>query len=85
MVFDSGQPPDPIESAAKGIVIGFLTWTNEKVVDLYKKFKNKELAFVDDPKLIKNILEQKRRLNGFYLKDSLKIKIYIFYSVLAYP
>ena len=51
---------DPIESAAKGATEGFLKWGEDFIKRLASKFKDKELAFIQDEKTIKRVKEQYR-------------------------
>ncbi len=49
---------DPISSVTEGVTKGFLEFTSEKISLWIKKFKNKELAFIQDTKTIKLVKEQ---------------------------
>jgi len=73
---------DPVESAAKGITKGALEWTKDeigqKVKDLITKFRNKDIAFVEDVETIKIAKEQlstsEWMLFSSYVKDK-KLRI----------
>ncbi|HLC31713.1 MAG TPA: hypothetical protein VJK51_03520 [Candidatus Nanoarchaeia archaeon] len=49
---------NPIESAASGAVKGTLDWTNEAIQSLISKFKNGNLAFIQDKETIELVKEQ---------------------------
>jgi len=51
---------DPIESASRGATEGFLKWGEDFIKKLASKFKDKELAFIQDEKTIKRVKEQYR-------------------------
>ena len=54
---------DPVKSAAegaaKGTVEGFLNWTKEQVEELARKFRDREIAFVEDKSTAETIKRQK--------------------------
>jgi hypothetical protein len=50
---------DPIESATKGATEGFLGWTEEKVKQLARWFKDRKIAFVQNPETIEVAKEQR--------------------------
>jgi hypothetical protein len=50
---------DPLESAAKGATEGALGWTEEKVKQLARKFKDRKVAFVQNPETIEVAKEQR--------------------------
>lgn len=50
-----------IESAAKGATKGFLEYTEEKVKALVRKFKDRDLAFIQDEKTIEVAKEQRKK------------------------
>ncbi len=45
---------DPIESVAKGATEEFLKWGENLIKKFVSKFKEKELAFIQDEKTIKS-------------------------------
>ncbi|MGD9275637.1 MAG: hypothetical protein PVJ67_00530 [Candidatus Pacearchaeota archaeon] len=49
---------DPIESASKGATQGFLQWGEDFIKRLATKFRDKELAFIQDEKTIQRVKEQ---------------------------
>ncbi|MBU0959322.1 MAG: hypothetical protein KKB31_05245 [Nanoarchaeota archaeon] len=51
---------DPVESAAKGATEGFLNWGTDLIKKFASKFKDKELAFIQDEKTIKRVKDQYR-------------------------
>jgi hypothetical protein len=50
---------DPIESATKGATEGALEWTEEKIKQLVRKFKDRKIAFVQNPETIEVAKEQR--------------------------
>lgn len=54
---------DPVKSAAegaaKGAVEGFLNWTKEQILELARKFKDREVGFVEDKPTAETIKRQK--------------------------
>jgi len=67
---------DPIESAAKGAVKGALEWTEEKVVELIKRFKDRDLYFVQDAKIIDLAKELREKGEFKFFKKYVKDKDY---------
>ncbi len=51
---------DHLASVSKGITEGILNWTEEKAKGLIKKFRNRELAFIEDPETIDLVKKQRR-------------------------
>ena len=49
---------DPLESISKGATKGALEWTEERIKEAVKKFKQKNLAFIQDSGTIKLAKEQ---------------------------
>ena len=49
---------DPIESASKGVAQGFLIWGEDFIKRVASKFKDKQLAFIQDEETIKRVKEQ---------------------------
>lgn len=43
---------DPVASAAKGATKAFLEYSEEKIKQFIEKFKNRDIAFVEDPEII---------------------------------
>lgn len=64
---------DPIASATEGVTKGILDWTTDKVNDFIKKFRNKELAFIQDTKTIELVREQynsgESKFYNLHIKD----------------
>ncbi len=62
---------DPVEEATSGAVKGVLDWTEDKIKAFVEKFKNRQLAFIQDQETIKLVKEQ-------YISGELNFyKIYI--------
>ena len=57
---------DPLASASEGVTKGVLSWTEEKIKSLIVKFKNKDIAFVEDPETI-NLAKKQRRTSEWAL------------------
>lgn len=72
IIFDNGTPPDPIESATKGVIKASVEISAEKLNELVKKFKNKKIAFVEDSDTIKRIQRQKEKGEWKIFKDFIK-------------
>jgi len=51
---------DPLVSLAEGAVRGFLDWTEDKIKEYVVKFRNRELAFIDDVEIINTAKEQRK-------------------------
>jgi len=49
---------DPVSSAVEGATKGFLEFSSEKIILWIKKFKNKELAFIQNTQTIELVREQ---------------------------
>ncbi len=64
---------DPIESATSGAVKGLLEWSSQKIAELTKRFKNKELAFIQEKTTIDIVREQyasgESKFYSKYIKD----------------
>ncbi len=64
---------DPLASATEGVTKGILDWTSEKVNDFIKKFRDKELAFIQDAKTIELVREQynsgESKFYNLHIKD----------------
>jgi len=69
---------DPIESASKGAVEGFLKWGEDFIKKLASKFKDKELAFIQDEKTIKRVKEQYRSGELSFYKEYIEDKEMLF-------
>jgi len=52
---------DPVESVAKGAVKAAIEWTEEKILQVYRDFKNKKLAFIEDPETIECAKKQRQK------------------------
>lgn len=69
----SSEPSDPIESATKGFTKGILEYTEDKLKDWIRKFKNKELAFIEDQETI-DVAKEVRKIGEYkffrgFIKD----------------
>lgn len=51
---------DPIESASAGVVKGTLDWTEDKLKKLVARFKNRDIAFIEDLEIINTAIEQRK-------------------------
>ncbi|KYK27099.1 hypothetical protein AYK26_00165 [Euryarchaeota archaeon SM23-78] len=64
---------DPIASVSKGATKGLLEWSEEKLKQFVKKFKDKNIAFIQDSKTIEIAKEQRKKgewvFFKFYIKD----------------
>ncbi|MCL5433694.1 MAG: hypothetical protein M1538_01805 [Candidatus Marsarchaeota archaeon] len=64
---------DPIESTAKGVTEGLLEWSKDEIKDFIIKFKNKNISFLEDPKIIQIVSEERKttesELFHKYIKD----------------
>jgi len=69
---------DPIERAAKGATKGFLEWGEEFIKKIASKFKDKELAFIQDEKTIKRVKEQYRSGELSFYKEYIEDKEMLF-------
>lgn len=65
-----------IEATSKGITKGTLEWTEEKVINLIKKFKNKNLAFIQDEEAINDAKEQRKKGEWAFFNKYIKNKDY---------
>jgi ribulose 1,5-bisphosphate carboxylase large subunit-like protein len=43
------------ENVTAGVTKGVLVWSEEKVKDLVKKFKNRKIAFIKDEEIIESL------------------------------
>lgn len=57
---------DHLASVSKGVTEGIINWTEEKAKGLVKKFRNRELAFIEDPETI-NLAKKQRRTSEWEL------------------
>jgi len=57
---------DPLASASRGALRGFLDWSEEKIKELVVKFNNRDIAFVEDPKTI-NLAKKQRKTSEWSL------------------
>lgn len=69
---------DPIESATKGATKGFLEWGEEFIKKVASKFKDKQLAFIQDEKTIKRVKEQYRSGELSFYKEYIEDKEMLF-------
>lgn len=64
---------NPISDIAEGTAKGFLDWSVDKIGSFIKRLKNKELAFIEEPKTIEIVREQYRsgeaKFYEIYIKD----------------
>jgi len=64
---------DPVESASKGVTEAILEWSEEKVKQLVRKFRDRKIAFVHDPETIEIAKEQRQtsewELFQMYVED----------------
>jgi hypothetical protein len=51
---------DPLKSVTKGVVEGFLEWSDEKVKQLAQKFRDRKIAFCQDVEIIRVAKEQRQ-------------------------
>jgi hypothetical protein len=51
----------PLEEISKGATKGFLSWTKDEIIALAAKFRNRDLAFIQDPETIKLVKEIRLR------------------------
>ena len=72
MSFNSGTPPDPVESAAKGAVKAVLEYSEEKLKELVERFKNKDLVFIQDKEIIEIAKEQRAKGEWAFFKIYVK-------------
>lgn len=52
---------NPLESAASGAMIGALKYSEEKIKELVYRFKNKELAFIENIETIELVKKQRQK------------------------
>ncbi|MGD0978889.1 MAG: hypothetical protein ABR962_07075 [Candidatus Bathyarchaeia archaeon] len=57
---------DPLASAAEGVTKGFLGWTEEKIKGLARRFRDRDIAFVQNPETI-NLLKEQRSTSEWSL------------------
>ena len=69
----SSDNPNPISDIAEGTAKGFLEWSSEKISALVKKFKEKNLTFIQEPNTIEVVKEEYRsgesKFYETYIKD----------------
>lgn len=61
--------PDPIKSAAHGATLATIEWTEQKVHDLVKQFRNRQLAFIKDADNIELVKEERESSEFFVLRQ----------------
>jgi len=66
---DLGISPDPIESASKGATLAIIEWSEQKVRNLVKQFRNRELAFIKSADNIELIKEGRQSSEFAILKQ----------------
>lgn len=63
-----------ISDISKGATKGLLEWSNEKISSLVRKFKDRKLTFIQDPKTIEIVKEQyisgESKFYHNYIKDN---------------
>lgn len=68
------MPPDPIRSATEGATMALLRWSKQEIRSLVQRFKNREIAFVENPSTVAALIEEKKgpeyQLYRHYVKDS---------------
>src|SRR3989344_5051199 len=69
---------DPIESASKGVMEGFLNWGEDLIKKLASKFRDKKLAFIQDEKTIKRVKEQYNSGELSFYKEYIEDKEMLF-------
>ncbi|MCL6089165.1 MAG: hypothetical protein M1530_03310 [Candidatus Marsarchaeota archaeon] len=57
----ANEAPDPIASAAKGVTKGALEHFEEKIDDMLRKFRQGELAFIEDERTIEIVRSQRNK------------------------
>ncbi len=64
---------DPLESATKGATSAVLNWSKDQIAQLIKKFKQRELLFIEDQETIDSVFTQRGKpefkLCNQYLTD----------------
>lgn len=75
-----GVTPDPITSASHGATLATIEWTEQKVRDLVKQFRNRQLAFIKDADNIELVKEGRNSsefsiLKQFVPKGPLSIQV----------
>ncbi len=56
----SFEESDPLASISKGAAVGVLNWGSERISGLVQKFKNRDLAFIEDYETINSVKEQRK-------------------------
>lgn len=69
---------DPISSATEGVTKGVLEWSSQKLGNWIKKFRNKELAFIQDTKTIELVREQYNSGEGKFYNEYIADKNLLF-------
>jgi len=64
-----GVSPDPIKSAAQGITAASIEWSEQKVRDLVKQFRNRKLAFIKNADNIDLVKEERKSSEYVILKQ----------------
>ena len=65
---------DPLASVSKGITEGTLSWTESKIKEFIIKFRNRDIAFVEDIKTIEIIKKQRKTSEWNLFKENIKDK-----------
>lgn len=68
----------PLSDIVEGATKGFLELSIEKIDSLVKKLKNKELAFIEEPKTIEIVREQYRSGEAKFYENYIKDKRLLF-------
>jgi hypothetical protein len=60
---------DPLKSLAAGVTEGALDWTEQKVKDLVKRFKDRKLAFIKNSDNIERVKEERKSSEFLILRQ----------------
>lgn len=69
---------NPISDVSKGVTEALLEWTTEKITILVKKFKDRKLAFIQEPRTIEIAREQYRSGESKFYEIYIKNKDVLF-------
>lgn len=68
MSYSDNPLEDIISATTKGATKGFLEWSDSKISNLIKAFKNKKLAFIEDNEFINRIKQQRKKGEWAFFK-----------------
>ncbi len=69
------SPDEQTVDLATGATIGTLEWSKEKILGVLGRFKNKDIAFIEDPQTIEDHQDPTVVVpNGKYYLNTSKIK-----------